>query len=74
MTTEKKQQKETVTNEIHKLRRLIGQLGFLAGQTKLDLPFEICHLSRCLNHSIISNIIKAYKLLRMAKHENVFFF
>ena len=50
----------------------MGELGWIAGQTRPDLSFEVCQLSSCFNHSTINDIIKGNKLLRKAKRERAF--
>ena len=50
---------------------LVGQLGWITGQTRPDLAFEVCQLSSILNHSKVDDILKANKLLLKAKSENI---
>ena len=52
-------------------RTLVGQLGWITGQTRPDLAFEVCQLSSILNHSKVDSILKANKLLLKAKSENI---
>ena len=50
---------------------LVGQLGWITGQIRPDLAFELCQLSSILNHSKVDDILKANKLLLKAKSENI---
>ena len=49
---------------------MVGQLGWITGETRPDLAFEVCQLSSILNHSKADDILKATKLLK-AKSENI---
>ena len=49
---------------------MVGQLGWITGETRPDLTFEVCQLSSILNHSKADDILKATKLLK-AKSENI---
>ena len=58
--------------ENHNIRTLVGQLlGWITGQTRPDLAFEVCQMSSILNHSKVDDILKANKLLLKAKNENI---
>ena len=57
--------------ETDNLRTLVGQLGWITGQTRPDLAFEVCQLSSILNHSKLDDILKANKLFLKAKKENI---
>ena len=58
--------------ENHNIRTLVGQLlGWITGQTRPDLAFEVCQMSSILNHSKVGDILKANKLLLKAKNENI---
>ena len=74
ITNERKKQKDEKLNkeENDNLRTLVGQLGWIAGQTRPDLAFEVCQLSSILNQSKVEDVIKANKLLIKAKNENIF--
>ena len=50
---------------------MVGQLGWVAGQTRPDLSFEVCQLSSCFNHATVNDVLKANKLLKKAKQENI---
>ena len=69
----RKQQKngKLSSDEIDELRSLVGQLGWIAGQTRPDLAFEVCQLSSSINHLTVNDLIKANKLLAKTKNENV---
>lgn len=43
----------------------------MSGQTWIDLAFETCQLSCIVNHDIVDELIKANKVLRKAKNENI---
>ena len=57
--------------ENYNIRTLVGQLGWITGQIRPDLAFELCQLSSILNHSKVDDILKADKLLLKAKSENI---
>ena len=48
------------------IRTLLGQLGWITGQTRPDLAFEVCLLSSILNCSNVDDILKINKLLLQA--------
>ena len=49
---------------------LVGQLGWITGQTRPDLAFEVSQLSSILNRSKV-DISKPNKLVLKAKYENI---
>ena len=53
--------------EIHSLRSKIGQLLWLAHQSRPDLLFDICSLATNINHSTIKDLITANKIIAKAK-------
>ena len=50
----------------YNIRTLLGQLGWITGQTRPDLAFEVCLLSSILNCSNVDDILKINKLLLQA--------
>ena len=52
------------------IRTLVGQLGWITGQRRPDLFFEICELSSISNDSKVDDILKANKLLK-TRNENI---
>ena len=59
----RKNQDEALTqSEIEELQALVEQLGWVAGETKPDLSFEVCQLNSCFNHSTMNDTIKGKKL------------
>ena len=66
----KKNQKDDLLwkKENDNMRTLLGQLGWITGQT--DLAFEVCQLSSILNRSKVDDVLKGNKLLLQAKNKN----
>ena len=63
---------DMVTNiEPKKYRTLIGQLNWIACQTKPDLSFDHCEISSVANKAKVSDLIKANKVLSKAKSNHV---
>ena len=54
------------------LRSSIGQLNWLATQTRPDLSFDVCHLRTSLKNGTVELIIKTNKAIKKAKYNNVF--
>ena len=54
-----------------KLRKLIGQLNWLATQTRPDLSFACCALMSAVKNATIGDILHANKILVKAKSEKV---
>ena len=57
--------------ENESIRTLVGQLGWITGQTRPDLAFEVYQPSSILTHSKVDDILKASKLLLKAKNEKI---
>ena len=53
--------------EIKSYRTLIGQLGWIAGQTRPDLSFDVCDLSSSVKNATIKDLLRANKVLRKGK-------
>ena len=53
--------------EIEQYRALIGQLNWLATQTRPDIAFDVCELSAASNNATIEEILKANKTVRKVK-------
>ena len=63
---------ETLTSEeLEQFRTLVGQLGWIAGQTRPDLSLETCFLSSRGAKASVEDLLKANKLLDKAKREAV---
>ena len=68
---EKKQKDDSLCKEENdNTRTLVRQLGWITGQTRSGLAFEVCQLSSILNDSKIDDVLKANKLLLKAENEN----
>ena len=65
---EKKTQKDDLMwkKENDNIRTLLGQLGWITGQT--DLVFDVCQLSSILHRSKVDDVLKGNKLLLQAKN------
>ena len=73
ISNNRKNQKDDLLckEENDNIRTLVGQLGWITGQTRPDLAFEVCQLNSILNHSKVDDILKANKLLLKAKSEDI---
>ena len=68
---EKKQKDDSLCKEENdNTRTLVRQLGWITGETRSGLAFEVCQLSSILNDSKIDDVLKANKLLLKAENEN----
>ena len=59
-------------NQLDSLRTVICQSGWITGQTRLDVAFEICMLSNNCKNTTVNEIIQANKILEKARRENIF--
>ena len=57
--------------ETKKYRTLIGQLSWVACQTRPDLSFDLCELSSVANKAKVADLMKANKILSKAKSNHV---
>ena len=57
--------------ELKDYQILIGQLGWVASQTRPDLSFDVCDLSRKVKHTAVNDLLRANKVLKKAKSECV---
>ena len=57
--------------ETKKYRTLIGQLSWIACQTRPDLSFDLCELSSVANKAKVSDMIKANKVLSKTKRNHM---
>ena len=62
---------ETTPQEKRLLRGIVGQFGWIAGMTRLDLAFGTSYICASQKHSKVEDIIKANKLLKLAKEERL---
>ena len=62
---------ELTESELFEFRALIGQLSWIAGQTRPDIAFDVCMLSTHVKKATIKDIIKLNKIVRKAKIESV---
>ena len=56
ISNDRKRQKDDslCKEENDNIRTLVGQLGWIAGQRRPDLVFEVCQLSNILNRSKVN--------------------
>ena len=52
-------------------RALIGQLNWVSTQTRPDIAFEVCQLNSSFNDATVTDLLRANKVVRMLKSENV---
>ena len=73
ISNDRKNQKDDLLwkEENDYLRTLVGHLGWITGQTRLDLALRVCQMSSTLNHSKVDDTLKASKLLLKAKNKNI---
>ena len=60
---------ETTPQDKRQFRGTVGQSGWIAGMTRPDLAFGTSDICNSQKHSKVENIIKANKLLKLAKEE-----
>ena len=66
------QKTSTLTNaEEADYRSLVGQLNWIATQTRPDIAFDICDLSTAAHSAKVENVLKLNKVLRWAKEESL---
>ena len=66
------QKQDSVSNEeLKSLRILIGQLNWVATQTRPDLLFGCCELMSFTKNAKVEDLIKANKLLKQAHEKDV---
>ena len=58
-------------HEHRNLRIVVGQLNWVASQTRPDIAFEVCQLSTKLNGAIVEDLKRANKCINRLKSENV---
>ena len=73
MDTKRKADKNDMLTDIEtkNYRTLIGQLSWMACQTRPDLSFDLCELSSVANKAKLLDMIKANKVLSKAKRNHV---
>ena len=59
-------------NQLDSLRTVICQSGWITGQTRLELAFEICMISSYYKNTTANEIIQANTILEKARRENIF--
>ena len=57
--------------EEHKLRTVVGQLAWVAGQTRPDIAFDVCHLSVNIKNAKMNDIKIVNKCIRKLKSHDV---
>ena len=66
------QQDYPLTNEEHdKFRSKIGQILWVARQSRPDTIFDACHLASSLKNATVNNILEANKVIKRLKSETV---
>ena len=50
-------------NELKSYQTLIGQLSWIANQSRPDITFAICELSRAIKNATINHLIQVKKVL-----------
>ena len=73
MSKERRGEKDTPLNEheLNDLRSVIGQLGWVAGQTRLYFAFDLCDLSSRIKNATVQDLLRANKVVTKAKSEHV---
>ena len=57
--------------ETKELRVLIGQLNWLAMQTRLDILFQCCELINKIKSATVEDLVQANKVLKQAKKKKI---
>ena len=65
-------QSSITEDEREELRSVIGKLNWLATQTRPDLSYDVCELSTSLKNGTVGLLIKANKVIKKAKFNDVF--
>ena len=73
ISKERKGEKDSplTEHELNDLRSVIGQLGWVAGQTRPDLAFDLCDLSSRIKNATVQDLLRANKVVIKAKSEHV---
>ena len=73
ISSERRSEKEAATSDLEKsqFRSLVGQLNWVATQSRPDISFENCENSTNFKNSRVSDILQANKTLRHLKGESV---
>ena len=58
-------------DELKSYRTLIGQLSWAANQTRPDISFSVCELSSAVKHATVEHLLKANKVLKNVKDQQV---
>ena len=61
-------------NELKQFRSVIARLSWAAGQTRPDIAFDCCELSRSVKHATTEGLLRANKVLSGAKLEHTLFY
>ena len=57
--------------EVSEYRSLVGQLNWIATQTRPDIAFDVCDLSMAAQSATVENLKKLNKVLRWTKEEHL---
>ena len=58
-------------SELKNMRSLIGQLGWIAGQTRPDILFDVCNTSSRVKNATVKDLLHVNKVIRKVKSDNV---
>ena len=57
--------------ETRDLREVIGQLNWICTQTRPDISYDVLELSMATKHPQVEHLLKANKIIRKAKENNM---
>ena len=72
-TIENKDDRSRILNpsEQSMFRAICGQLNWVSSQSRPDISYEVCHLSTKLNKATVDDFIRANKIIRKFKRQNI---
>ena len=70
---QRKKNKGAVLNseELDYIKSLVGQLEWITGQTRPDIPFEPCSLCSQTRNGTINDLLQAHNVLEWANRDNI---